>query len=315
MNTINTIAHFFVPRHSNNQKAKMLHSSSLVFLIAVLVGYQIVLQFVPISGVKILGYAANISTTDIVNLTNQKRQSIGLGSLSQNSLLNQAAMAKAHDMFAKGYWAHVSPDGTQPWTFITNANYRYKYAGENLARDFSNASSAVEAWMASPSHRDNMLSGKYNEIGVAVLDGNLDGVETTIIVQLFGTRYVGTASAPVAVNTNTNTNSNAPVVVSNIVPTLVPTKTPKTPTPTTSSTQLVASATKIDDRAFLFSPFSSTKTLSLAVVSLLLFSLIVDGVISSRRKSPRIAGKTFAHFAFLGMILVVVLIARAGIVL
>jgi uncharacterized protein YkwD len=50
------------------------------------------------------------------------------------------------------------------------------------------ASEVVGEWMDSPTHRANLLKGKYNEIGVAVVRGNYKGFDVIIIVQMFGAR-------------------------------------------------------------------------------------------------------------------------------
>src|SRR4030043_359248 len=183
MFVIKTLIHYLVPHTSNNHKAKLLHSSSLLIIASLLLFFQLTLYLLPKTGIKILGYASRISVDEIVRLTNEKRAQAGLSPVEFNPSLSAAAKSKGDDMLAKDYWAHVAPDGTQPWKFFTDAGYQYRYAGENLARDFSNPASAVEAWMNSPSHRENMLSGKYKEVGVAVVEGNLAGVDTTIIVQ------------------------------------------------------------------------------------------------------------------------------------
>ena len=52
-------------------------------------------------------------------------------------------------MLEHNYWAHVSPDGVEPWQFIQQQNYFYLSAGENLARDFISEKDLVAAWMAS----------------------------------------------------------------------------------------------------------------------------------------------------------------------
>jgi len=292
MKFIHKIAHLFTPRESNNQKAKLLHNSSLTLITFAFIFYQLIISFVPRFGSKILGFAANISPDEVVALTNAKRAQAGLSALSLNSTLSQAAQAKGADMLNKGYWAHVAPDGTQPWAFFTDFGYKYRYAGENLARDFSSASSAVEAWMNSPSHKENLLSGKYKEIGIGVVEGNLAGVDTTIIIQFFGTKYADTVPAvPIA---------EAKAVVEKPVATFIPTMAP---------TQVI---TTVEVAKVLVSPFNVTKSVSLGIVGLLLFVLIIDGILVSKRKVARIAGRTFAHIAFLGMILAIALILKAG---
>ena len=137
------LIHFLLPRESNNHKAKILHSSSLLVLASFLVLFQIVLNLLPKLNPSILGYASNISPSEVVRLTNEKRAAAGLSALSLNQELSAAAYTKGQDMIAKDYWAHIAPDGTEPWKFFKDFGYKYRYAGENLARDFSNANDAV----------------------------------------------------------------------------------------------------------------------------------------------------------------------------
>lgn len=317
------IAHYFYPKYSNNHKAKLLHTSSLVLLSLFLIVFQVILQALPVSRMGVLGYAANISTTRVIELTNQKRAESGLPPLQYNAALESAAKAKGEHMLAFDYWAHTAPDGTEPWSFFASAGYKYRYAGENLARDFSNPESAVEAWMASPSHRDNLLSGKYKEIGIAVVEGELAGSDTTLIVQLFGTQLVDTTpDLPIA------QAQTQPTAVPTAIPTpYVPTNTPK-PTATTvpaiaqvsptvqiTSSVPVAGETQEEAGVFqrvLVSPFDTTKGVSLITIVTLLAVMVVDGVIVKKRNISRIGGRPFAHLAFLGMILALVLIAKAG---
>src|SRR3989344_3041263 len=179
--------HLFLPRESNNWRARLLHPSLILVLIIYVAWSQQLISGVSNRFPQILGFASQIPPEQIISLTNAERQSRGLASLKLNYDLSQAAQAKAGDMFARDYWAHVSPTGTQPWVFITDAGYSYRYAAENLARDFSDPNSIVTAWIASPSHRENLFSSKYQDIGVAVVDGKLGGQETTLVVQMFGT--------------------------------------------------------------------------------------------------------------------------------
>lgn len=294
------IAHLFIPRHTNNQKARLLHPQILIFFVVKLILLQIVIQFLPFSGLKILGYAANIPPGEVIRLTNEKRAEAGLLPLEANEVLSAAALAKGTDMINRSYWAHVAPDGTQPWKFFVDAGYRYRFAGENLARDFSTSALAVDAWTASPTHRENMLSPKYKEIGVAVVEGDVDGVDTTIIVQFFGTKYTDTIPVvPVA----EARPSPAPVAVSSPGPTAI-----------VSAPSEAEEVGPVGSRV-LISPFNTTKGVSLIVVGLLLNVLIYDSLIATRRKIARIGGRAFAHLSFLGMIMAIVLILRAGLVL
>ncbi len=321
MNLAYTLTHYLHPQHSNNQKAKLLHTSSLFLLSIFLVIYQVILQALPLTGVKILGYAANISPDEVIRLTNLKRREAGVPELSYNAALSQAAKAKGEHMLANDYWAHIAPDGTEPWKFFTDYGYKYRYAGENLARDFSNPSSAIDAWMASPSHKENMLSSKYKEIGVAVVEGDLNGVETTIIVQLFGTQMVDTTSqVPIAqAKKEVATESAKLAQVEKITPTptafpAAPVSSEVTPTVFLEQTKIAGpvAESKSDRFHILLSPFKATKDISVALTFILLVVLIIDAIVVARRKITRVSGRSFAHIAFFGMILTILLLAKAG---
>lgn len=130
--------------------------------------------------------ASTITPTNIVSLTNKERVKYGLGTLKNNSKLSSAALAKANNMFKEQYWNHFGPNGETPWQFIKAAGYTYVYAGENLAKGFKSAEGVVDAWMASPTHKENIVSGNYVDIGVAVVDGKLLGEQVTLVVQMFG---------------------------------------------------------------------------------------------------------------------------------
>lgn len=310
MEFVYTLGHYLYPRYSNNHKAKILHSSSLFLLSAFLIFYQVILHILPTAGVKVLGYAANIDPSEIIRLTNEKRKEQGEEPLVYSSVLTEAARQKGAHMLEKDYWAHTAPDGTEPWKFFSDVGYKYRYAGENLARDFSNPSSAVDAWMASPSHRENMFSGKYKEIGVAVVEGDLAGVDTTIIVQLFGTKLVDN-SASVPIVQAKPPSASAPAETTSSLS--------STPTPTIVPSQGIVvfaePAQKENNIKVLVSPFETTRGVSIATTILLLIILVIDGVVVARRKIPRVGGRTFAHLAFLGMILAIIIIAKAGSIL
>ena len=161
MSAYKCLIHLFLPHQSNNHKPKILHNTSLLFIALFLILIQVFIKYLPQTGVKILGFASQIDINEVVKLTNEKRAQQGLSPLEINQSLASAAKSKGDDMLAKDYWAHIAPDGTEPWKFFRDVGYTYRYAGENLARDFSNANSAVDAWMASPTHRENMLSPRY----------------------------------------------------------------------------------------------------------------------------------------------------------
>lgn len=285
-------SHLFLPAESNNQRAKLLHPSVLMVIIALFGLFQVGLGRATRVYPQILGFAARIPPEEIVRLTNDRRQGNGLLPLKLDSQLSAAAAKKAADMLARDYWAHVSPVGVQPWFFITDSGYAYRYAGENLARDFADPTAVVVAWMDSPTHRDNVLSSRYQDIGVAVIDGKLGGRETTLVVQMFGTRL--SATSPPALGSATK------IEVQQV----------KAAEPTTAPVVAAPSA-RIP---FLpqITPFGVTKALSLGLLSVLALVLLADVVVVYRRRIVRWSSKSLAHLTFIGFLIAAVAIVVRG---
>lgn len=303
------LIHFLLPRESNNHKAKILHSSSLIAIASLFIVFQAILNYFPSVKPNVLGYASNISIQDVVALTNQKRAESGLPALALNQSLSAAAYTKGRDMIDRDYWAHVSPDGVQPWKFFSDFGYKYRYAGENLARDFSTAGSAVDAWMNSPTHKENILNPKYKEIGIGVVEGDLAGSDTTIIVQFFGSTYGDKVVQPLANAASTKSVKSA---TSEIEPTPEPSSVP-----VVTATKLVPEVQSVittpnPDQQVLISPFTTTQNVSLIVVGMLILIYIIDSVLVSKRKITRIAGRTFSHVVFLAIILSIIIILKSG---
>ena len=152
------------------------------------------------------GLSGLVINSVVVDVTNQERNSIGLGELKINEALRKAAQAKADDMAKKGYFAHQSPDGKTPWYWIDQTGYTYKAAGENLAINFDYSKDVVNAWMNSPTHKANIVKAKYQEIGIGIAEGFYQGRPTVFVVQLFGTPKgeMGFGNVPIGVvETNT----------------------------------------------------------------------------------------------------------------
>ncbi|MEK7188957.1 MAG: CAP domain-containing protein [Patescibacteria group bacterium] len=130
--------------------------------------------------------AGSVTASDLILLTNQERAKLALPELIPNHQLTQAAQAKAEDLLSKAYFSHSTPEGKPFYEWIEEAGYRYLYAGENLAIDFLDSSDIAAAWMASPTHRANIVNQNYADIGIVALRGEWGDRETTVVVQLFG---------------------------------------------------------------------------------------------------------------------------------
>ncbi len=275
--------HLFLPHHTNNHKAKLLHHQSLLVLLGLFIMAQSALTLFHTVKPGVLGYASQISPTTVIELTNQKRIAGGQLPLKENKALDEAAAAKAADMIGRSYWAHNAPDGTEPWNFILNSGYSYLHAGENLARDFSNPQDVVEAWMNSPSHKANLLSSKYQDIGIAVIDGKINGVETTLVVQMFGTLQ---SAAPRVASEKTT------LVKQVLAQESVPVQLPK----------------------FQLSPFDVSRSISLAFVILIAVVLAFDWLIVWRRNLIRISGKNWAHLTYFLTLLIILILLKQGLI-
>jgi hypothetical protein len=119
------------------------------------------------------------------NLTNKERQAENLPELKVSPLLMQSAELKAEDMANFSYFAHTSPEGKTPWYFLDQVGYKYQYAGENLAINFTNTEDVTAAWLNSPTHKANIVKSQYTEMGSAIATGTYLGRSAVFIVQVY----------------------------------------------------------------------------------------------------------------------------------
>lgn len=186
----------FVPHEHNGYHPHFLRHQSisviLLLVIVIEVGFFVQIFYV-YDKTKFL---AAVLPGVLTNITNAERAEAGLAPLTENALLSAAAQLKAQDMAAKSYFAHVSPEGLTPWHWFEQVNYKYVYAGENLAVNFFESADVARAWMNSPTHKANIVKPGYTEIGIGVASGIYQGHNTVFVAQLFGTPLV--APAPVA---------------------------------------------------------------------------------------------------------------------
>lgn len=189
-----------VPHKENEFRPHLIRVHGLVAVLVIALLAQIVYGFITTGHLSVLGRVSDISSVDLLKDTNIEREKQGLTPLRMNDALSSAALLKAQDMFKYDYWAHTSPTGVEPWKWLGDTGYNYSYAGENLAKNYPTAVATVDAWMNSASHRANILNKQYVDVGFAVVDGTLDGQNTTLVVAMYG--------APVAA---TITSAEAPV--------------------------------------------------------------------------------------------------------
>jgi len=133
------------------------------------------------------GSNSPLTESGVLTWTNKNRADADLLPLALNPTLSGMAETKLQDLFAKQYFEHVSPTGVGPSGLAQNVGYDYIVIGENLALgNFDGDKALLDAWMASPGHRANILNVRYKEIGIAVGQGTFEGKSTWIAVQEFG---------------------------------------------------------------------------------------------------------------------------------
>lgn len=197
-------------RSPRSQRKQTAHRSSFfikrlkyfpAIIITLAASYIWTQPHVPILGNSrdVLAYATNTSIGGLLSSTNAERSANGVGALSVNSKLNAAAQAKAQDMVTRNYWSHQTPDGQQPWVFVTNAGYQYLSAGENLAYGFATSSGTITGWMNSPAHKANLLGANFTEVGFGIANSEnfVSNGPQTVVVAMYGKPQV-LAAAPAA---------------------------------------------------------------------------------------------------------------------
>lgn len=195
-NIVKEFKRIFIPYVHNDYKPHFFRELS-VAVIAIIIVVLFSISLGTRLYIKNTDMTATVLPSVLIDLTNQTRASNNVLALNRSDTLDLAAQLKAKDMSANGYFAHTSPSGITPWHWFSQAGYSFTYAGENLAIDFTESADVENAWINSPTHKANLLSSHFNEIGIATVDGVYNGRPTTYVVQMFGAR----AFIPKEINT------------------------------------------------------------------------------------------------------------------
>ncbi len=276
--------HWILPTEKNNHKANLLKPIGLSILYTIYLANALFLQLLGHLQPGVLGYSSEITSEKVFNETNKQREILGLEKLKYNQDLSLSATAKAKDMFAKGYWAHNSPDGANPWDFFKQVGYKYTFAGENLAKDFFDTDGVMTAWIRSPTHKENIVNKNYQELGIGVVNGSLNGYKTTIVVQHFGTPASGTISKAV---------STFPKELSNVET-----------SPKSTTLSLSASAP--------INPLQVNKAIGTAIFMVLVSVLSIDAYLTIKNKTHRLSSSSYAHMLFIVVAIVVLFFMQQG---
>ena len=114
----------------------------------------------------------------MLDLVNQERVANGLNPLAPDPELTEVARRHSADMFARGYFAHDTPEGLSPFDRMRAANVRFMTAGENLALA-PTIPIAHTGLMNSPGHRANILRREFGRVGIGVMDGGMRGLRVS----------------------------------------------------------------------------------------------------------------------------------------
>jgi uncharacterized protein YkwD len=192
-------------RSNSPKNTWLIYISVFTCLISILVFGYFLFQS---SKVQNEALASSYSAEQVVLAVNQQRIKNQLSALTLNTKLSKSAQAKADDMSAKSYFSHKSPSDKKWSDFIKEVNYDYIIAGENLANGFDTVPKMVDAWMNSPSHRENILNKEVLETGIGISYGKLDNKPTIFVAQHFGKLDTTTTAKPVAVQSSKSTKAS-----------------------------------------------------------------------------------------------------------
>jgi hypothetical protein len=185
---LNWLKKHFIPHEENDHQPHFLRIKNIRTIIIIVFVMELgvlSLPFLPAINLSNNSYLASVLPAVLDDLTNQNRKSQNLSVLTINPVLNKVAELKAKDMAEKSYFAHVSPEGKQPWYWFNLVGYKYSYAGENLAVDFTDSEDVTYAWMNSPTHKANIMKNSYTEMGTGVATGTWNGRPTIFVAQVF----------------------------------------------------------------------------------------------------------------------------------
>jgi uncharacterized protein YkwD len=111
----------------------------------------------------------------MLDMVNKERTKQGLQPLKPDPELTNVGRTHSKDMFARGYFAHVNPEGKDPFDRMKEAHVNFYAAGENLALA-QTLEIAHTNLMNSPGHRENILNPSFGRLGIGILDGGFYGL-------------------------------------------------------------------------------------------------------------------------------------------
>lgn len=138
--------------------------------------------------------------SEMLKRVNAARRSAGLPPLRRSPDLDRAAQEHARDLLTRGYYKHVSPEGSTPLSRASAAGYRADLIAENLHERTGPIETVMDDWLRSPAHRRNLLDPGASDLGVGLAIGPGYGLDPSgyrvVWVQSFGRRSEAARLAP-----------------------------------------------------------------------------------------------------------------------
>ena len=109
---------------------------------------------------SVTGFAQNNTEAEVIAKVNDIRVANGLNALRYDASLEATATVRANELNVR--FSHTRPDGSDWYTVNPDLMY-----GENLADGYNTADAVVNAWMASPEHKANILKPDFTTVAVS----------------------------------------------------------------------------------------------------------------------------------------------------
>ncbi len=98
------------------------------------------------------------------------QQRAAVAPIAWHCTIESAALAHSTDMASLNYFSHTGSDGSSVGDRLTNAGYRWRRAGENIAAGQTSVAQVMAAWLDSPGHCLNIMDADVTEMGAALVE-------------------------------------------------------------------------------------------------------------------------------------------------
>lgn len=293
----------FIPHAGNVYRPHFLRGKNARRIAVLIIAVELVVFLLPsLANVNLSGNLAAVISAVLDNLTNTEREAQNLPTLAVSPKLTAAAQMKAEDMAAKSYFAHTSPEGKTPWYWLEFVGYKYQYAGENLAVNFSDSEDVTKAWLESPTHKANIVKGNYTEMGTGIARGIYKGSNTVFVAQVYANPMPEALPFPVTLPIRTVEAAPTPAspdVTSGERVGVLGTATEATPPVEQNTVEGPTLSQKL-----LASPRNTANTLLVIIFVAVAIALILYAAIKVRGHHLDIIGNGLLLLAIIGAILV-----------